>query len=82
MSKAEILSSLDEEIQRLQRVRELLSEESEGGKSANASNHAVRKESGTRILRRKRRHMSAEARAKIAAAQKKRWAALKRQKKK
>jgi hypothetical protein len=82
MNKAEILSSLDAEIQRLQQVRELLSDESAGGKNANASKNAVRKASGTRMLRRKRRRMSAEARAKIAAAHKKRWAALKRLRKK
>jgi hypothetical protein len=80
MNKTEILSSLDAEIRRLQRVQELLSDESKGRKRANAL--IVRKDYGGRTARRKRRRMSAEARAKIAAAQKKRWAALKSAKKK
>jgi hypothetical protein len=81
MNKSEILSSLDVEIQRLQLARELLSGESKGGKRANASKNATNKESGTGTHR-KRRHMSIESRAKIAAAQKKRWAALKSRKRK
>jgi hypothetical protein len=80
MNKTEILSSLDAEIRRLQRVQELLSDESKGRKRAKAL--IVRKDYGGRTARRKRRGMSAEARAKIAAAQKKRWAALKSAKKK
>jgi hypothetical protein len=73
MNKVTILNSLDAEIQRLQRARELLSDEPKSGKRAAVTN---------RTPRRKRRRMSAEARAKIAAAQKKRWAALKSAKKK
>jgi hypothetical protein len=73
MDKATILNSLDAEIQRLQRARDLLSDEPKSAKRG-----AVR----NRTARRKRRRMSAEARAKIAAAQKKRWAALKSAKKK
>jgi hypothetical protein len=57
----------------LQRARDLLSDEPSSGKRAAVMN---------RTLGRKRRRMSAEARAKIAAAQKKRWAALKSAKKK
>jgi hypothetical protein len=73
MNKVNILNSLDAEIQRLQRARDLLSDEPSSGKRAAVMN---------RTLGRKRRRMSAEARAKIAAAQKKRWAALKSAKKK
>jgi hypothetical protein len=79
-NKADILNALDAEIRQLQLARELLSAEPKGGKRATGS--IRRKDYGGRTGRRKRRRMSAEARTKIATAQKKRWAALKSAKQK
>jgi len=67
MDTAQLLSSIDSEIARLKQARALLT--SQDGQ--------IR--SGRRPGR--KRTMSAEARARIAAAQKKRWAAWKRAKK-
>lgn len=62
MDKAQIIQSLDNEIKRLQQARELLSRESRG--RATPGRYGPR-------------HMSAEARARIAAAQRARWARVK-----
>jgi hypothetical protein len=64
MNKAEILQSLDAEIERLTQVRQLLT--GNDGALPVASNG---------------RRMSAEARARIAAAQRARWARVKAKKK-
>jgi hypothetical protein len=74
-NKADILNALDAEIRQLQLARELLSAEPKAGKRATGS--VMRNDPGVWTARRKRRRMSAEARARIAASQKKRWAALK-----
>jgi hypothetical protein len=70
MTIGEIVASLDDEIARLQQVRALLS----GSKVATAptSNGSVRTSPA------KKHTMSAEGRARIAAAQKARWAAQKK----
>ena len=60
MEIAKILVALDEEIHHLQQARAIL--------TGNSKQAAPRKAVG------KKRHLSAEARAKIAAAQKARWA--------
>ena len=66
MSKSNVLTLIDAEIERLQRARQIL-----------AGNNGL---VGTRFVgrRRKRRSMSAEAKRRISIAQKKRWAARKR----
>ena len=65
MSREELIAAVDEEISRLEKVRSLL--ESAGGSrittTTSFGNHP-----------RKKRVLSAEARARIAAAQKRRWA--------
>jgi len=63
METTQILAEIDSEIRRLQNARALL---------AGTSTKAVR--TGTR----KKRHLSAEARARIAEAQRKRWAKQKK----
>lgn len=65
MQRAEIIAAIDSELSNLQRVRELLNS-STGAKSIAVKVAAA--PSG------KRRVMSAEARARIGLAQKKRWA--------
>jgi hypothetical protein len=67
MNTAELLSSIDSEISCLQKVRALLTGQ---------DNHIQPAKRQA-----KKRNMSAAARARIAAAQKKRWAAWKKQKK-
>jgi hypothetical protein len=70
----EIVAALDDEISRLQQVRRLLA-----GTNANVSQAATSFAFGANQgTTRKRRKLSAEARARIAAAQKKRWAAQKK----
>jgi hypothetical protein len=62
MTREEIIAAIDEEIGRLEKVRELL--QSAGGtKFASFGNRPHKK-----------RYLSPEARARIAAAQKRRWA--------
>jgi hypothetical protein len=63
MTTIEILAAIDAEITVLQQVRAVL-----------LGVAPVKGKHGTAKVPRKRRKMSAEARAKIAAAQKKRWA--------
>lgn len=64
METAEILAALDGEIQRLQEAKAILT----GFSKAAASPRSLRK----------KHHLSPEARAKIAAAQKARWAKAKK----
>lgn len=71
-SIAGIISSIDAELDRLQKVKHLLS----GGGGVPSPFSAKRG-----YKPRKKRVLSAEARAKIAAAQKKRWAKLRARKK-
>jgi hypothetical protein len=66
MDTAELLAGVDEEIARLQQVKALL--RGGGGGVPSPFAKAVRK----------KRTLSAEARARISAAQKKRWAAQKK----
>ena len=70
----EIVAALDDEISRLQQVRSLLAD-AKGGVTHAATSFAF---GSNQAKRRKRRHLSAEARARIAAAQRKRWAAQKK----
>jgi len=68
MSREQILAAIDEEISKLQQVRKLL--QGSGGKLAAGV-------SGRRV--RAKRVLSPEARARIAAAQKRRWAKQKKE---
>jgi hypothetical protein len=67
METTELLAAIDAEIQRLQQAKAILS----GSTKSAAKRFAV-----SRVP--KKRHLSSEARAKIAAAQKARWAKAKR----
>ena len=64
MTREELIAAVDEEISRLEKVRALL--QSTGGSRISTSSFGNRP--------RKKRVLSAEARARIAAAQKRRWA--------
>jgi hypothetical protein len=83
LQTSEILASIDQEISRLQQVRNLLS----GNGSApirrghRAAVPAASFQFGNNdIAKKRRRKISAEGRARIAAAQKARWAKLKKAK--
>lgn len=82
MNQSEILTAIDEEISRLQQVRDLLdsnlrSTRKAGGTRIGSSTAFAFGSNGT-APRRKRRKMSAAGRARIAAAQRARWAKLKK----
>jgi hypothetical protein len=66
MTVDKIISAIDAEIARLQQVRKLL---------ANDSAHSP---DAKPVAKKRKRKMSTEARAKIAAAQRKRWSAWKK----
>ena len=68
MDTSELIANIDDEIARLRQVRALLAGDSGRDRGRRSANRP-----------RKRRKLSAEARAKIAAAQKKRWAKQKKQ---
>jgi len=68
MDTAAIIRSLDAQIERLKEARQILGAQESHGLRATASANG----------RRGPRHMSAAARARISAAQKKRWAKVKR----
>ena len=68
MTREEIVAAIEEEISRLEKVRSLL--QGSGGKLFSSGNL-----SGIR----KKRHLSPEARKRIADAQKRRWAKQKKQ---
>jgi len=68
MAMSQVLQQLDDEIKRLQQARKIL-----GGKES----HGLRAVNG----RRGPRQMSAAAKARISAAQKKRWAKVRAEKK-
>ena len=72
MSIDEIIKELDAEIVRLQEAKQLLS-----GLSGNGSSPGTRRQKAAAVGK-KRRVLSAEARQRIAEAQRKRWAAKKR----
>jgi hypothetical protein len=76
MSIESILAEIDAEISRLTQVRSLLA-----GSQAIRPSGAARKTSKAPGTRRKKRVLSAEARKRIAEAQRKRWAAQKSKKK-
>ena len=74
----EIVAALDDEISRLQQVRSLLA-----GTKGSVTHAATSFAFGANQAKpRERRHLSAEARERIAAAQRKRWAAQKKAAKK
>jgi hypothetical protein len=77
MSVENILAALDIEIETLQRARQVLTSLA-SGKRRKAEKF---KPAGKPANKRKRRKLSAEARARIAEAQRKRWAKLKASKK-
>jgi hypothetical protein len=78
MGLNEIVAALDDEIGRLEQVRSLLT-----GAKGNVAHAATSFAFGANQAKpRKRRHLSAEARERIAAAQRKRWAAQKKAAKK
>jgi hypothetical protein len=72
MNTSKLIEAIDEEISRLQQVRRLLSE---GSSDAGAT---VGAKAARKLPAAKKRTMSPEARARISAAQKKRWAAQKK----
>jgi hypothetical protein len=78
MGLNEIVAALEDEISRLEQVRSLLAG-TKGDVTQAATSFAFGANQGKP---RKRRRLSAEARARIAAAQKKRWAAQKKATKK
>ncbi len=83
MQTSEILASINEEISRLQQVRDLLADNNSGRtkrgpKPAVAATSFVFGSNGA--TPKKRRTISAAGRARIAAAQKARWAKLKKAK--
>lgn len=65
MTREDIIAAIDEEISRLEKVKDLLQSSSSG----KLSGALTRKTSAPR-----KRNLSPEARARIAAAQKRRWA--------
>ena len=77
MAIADIVTALDEEIARLQQVRELLLTVGGGVSSRSATSFQY----GANLTKpaRKRKPLSAAARARISAAQKKRWAKQKKE---
>ena len=77
MNTAHILSALDEEISKLERVRQILVGDSYSAPTPQKRGPGRPKKIAPPSRPRKR-VMSEEARAKIAAAQKKRWAAAKK----
>jgi hypothetical protein len=78
MGLSEIVTALDDEILRLQQVRHLLA-----GANGHVTHAATSFALGTNQSKaRRRRHLSTEARARISAAQKKRWAAQRKKAKK
>lgn len=74
MGLNEIVAALDDEISRLQQVRSLLAGTKGSVRHAASSFAFVAKQGKPR----KHHHLSAEARERIAAAQRKRWAKQKR----
>jgi hypothetical protein len=74
MGITEIVAALDDEISPLQQVRNLLTD-TKGGVTHAATSFAF---GANQAKPRKRRHLSAEARERIGAAQRKRWAAQKK----
>lgn len=74
MGTTEILAAINEEIERLQQVKQLL-----GGSSAgNGLVHKVANQGAAKVVTAKKRVLSPEARKRIADAQRKRWAAQKK----
>jgi hypothetical protein len=71
LNTKEILEHINSEISRLQQVRALLQGTTNGHKKASATGSSTSKGKGKRVL-------SVEARKKIAAAQRRRWAKAKR----
>jgi hypothetical protein len=86
MTTKELIESLDAEIARLERVRAMLNGDSQGnvrsaaksGPKAKKATEFDRGANATQSKTGKRRTMSPEGRARIAAAQKARWAKAKR----
>ncbi len=76
MDTKEIIAQIDTEIARLQQVKGILS-----GTTTKAERGRPKKASAATPVVAKKRTLSAEARAKIAAAQKARWAKVKKAKK-
>lgn len=66
MTREDIIAAIDEEISRLEKVKELLATSSSG-----KWNGALARKAGSAP---KKRNLSPDARARIAAAQKRRWA--------
>ncbi len=66
MTREDIIAAIDEEIDRLEKVKDLLQSSGSG-----RLNGALARKAGTGP---KKRNLSADARARIAAAQKRRWA--------
>jgi hypothetical protein len=77
MAIAEIVAALDEEIARLQQVRGLLL--AVGGGVSSGSRTSFQYGNNATKPARKRKPLSAAARARISAAQKKRWAKQKKE---
>jgi hypothetical protein len=73
LNSQEILEQIDNEIARLQQVKALL-QGSNGHKAASASRHSLSVASSSAPQAKVKRVLSPEARKKIAAAQRRRWA--------
>ncbi len=73
MGSNSIIASIDKELARLREVRSLLTQKVKQAKKAPGRSGAAKKQS--------KRQLSPAARAKIAEAQRKRWAAVKKAKK-
>ena len=71
MTREEIIAAIDDEIGKLEKVRELLQATGTTGRSGAST---ARKSSSASTGTTKKRNLSPEARARIAAAQKRRWA--------
>jgi hypothetical protein len=78
MNRTQIIAAIDEELSKLQRVRDLLN--SSNGYRALAAKAGVKPGAKTIAAPvRKKRVLSAEARSRIAQAQKRRWAKQRRE---
>ena len=81
MQTSQITAQIDEEIARLKQIKTLLTTDTvpaKRGRKPGTAASSASTTNGNAAEGRKRRELSSEARAKIAAAQKKRWAKARR----
>jgi len=82
MDARSLIAQIDAEIEKLTRARAALAAINSPGTSQKRRGRPPKNLSAAPVVIRKRRELSAEARAKIAAAQRKRWAAQRKAAKK